>query len=135
MLLEKDFFVQRVLFISLNQSQNESLLDYAVLNVHNIHPCRTTHMYTNARAHTYVNFFPGTEPLYKRLKKSAIPHIFFWSKQPTPSAVNRSGRARKRLELEKEANEKRDMAVNDVGAEETVASSDDILTGTFYVHW
>ena len=89
---------------------------------------------SHAHTHTYVNFFSGTEPLYKRLKKSAIPHVFFWSKQPTPSAVSRGGRARKKLELEKEANEKRDTAVNDVGAEETVASSDDNLTGMFYVH-
>ena len=37
--------------------------------------------------------------------------------------------------IEKEANEKWEMAVNDVGAEETVASSDDILIGMFYVNW
>ena len=41
-------------------------------------------------------------------------------------------RAIKRLEL---AEEKKEMTVNHVGAEETVASSDDILTGMFYVYW
>ena len=70
--------------------------------------------------------------MYKRLKKTAIPHIFFWSKEPTPAAVGRRKRAQKRLEMELDLVEQREKAVNEVGPEEIVTSEDNVAIGSIF---
>ena len=78
--------------------------------------------------------------MQRRLKKSAVPHIFNWSKQLTPAAENRRDRRKrkllmeeevqqKRLRMEEEEDRQRDLAMTEVGAQENVTSTDD-LTGT-----
>lgn len=68
------------------------------------------------------------------LKKSAVPHIFPWSKQPTEATQARNDRAkrkllieeevqRKKMRLEEEKARERDTAMLEVGAEENVVSS------------
>lgn len=51
-----------------------------------------------------------------RLKKIAVPHIFSWSKQPTPAAMSRKERAKKRLKMDTESQ----AAWRDVAAEEII---------------
>ena len=65
-------------------------------------------------------YFPGTKPLCKRLKKNVVPHIFEWTPKPTPSAVSRSIRATRKLDLATTADQQRQMQLNEVAAEETV---------------
>ena len=38
----------------------------------------------------------GTTPLYKRLKPTAVPHVFEWTKPQTPAAKQRETRTRAR---------------------------------------
>ena len=73
---------------------------------------------------SYYCIFPavGTTPLQKRLKKTAIPRIFNWTLPPTPSARARGHRLAKRRRLEKEFQQEREKAWEDVGAEVTVST-------------
>lgn len=84
---------------------------------------------------------PGTDHLQKRLKKTAVPHIFQWSKQPTQAAENRKSRAKRKLIMEEEVAQKkmraeeemakqRDLAVENIGAEVFVTATDDTVAGT-----
>ena len=70
--------------------------------------------------------------MYKRLKKTAIPHIFLWSKEPTPAAVSSRKRAQKILEMELDLVEQREKAVNEVGPEEIVTSEDNTAIGIIF---
>ena len=58
----------------------------------------------------------GTTPLYKRLRTSAIPHIFARSKDDTLAVTNRRSRAHKRMKVEQEREAERQTAYYDVGA-------------------
>jgi hypothetical protein len=66
----------------------------------------------------------GTQPLFRRLKKSAVPHIFEWSKAETSTEANRKQRAKKRLYMEMEAEEESAGAWSELGAEEIVTTTD-----------
>ena len=79
--------------------------------------------------------------MHRRLKKSAVPHIFYWSKQLTPAAESRRDRCKrkllqeeevqqKKMRMEEEENRHRDLAMIEVGAQESVTSSDHMATGT-----
>ena len=48
-----------------------------------------------------LSVFAGTNPLIKRLKPTAVPHIFVWKKTATPAQMKRRDRIQRKVLKEK----------------------------------
>ena len=73
--------------------------------------------------------FVETTPLQRRLVRTAVPHIFSWTRVATPCIEARKRRAIKRRRLGDELSAESDAACHNVVAEEVVAWSEAATAG------